>query len=142
MYITRRNRITVFENEMLSNLAKLRSCLLVVQRGEEGGLPYYLIARSVVVACRRTRIFNGLYTGIKESRGFENIWNWPAEMGELNGQQLPPPFTVLLQPPPPIQIAGNFAESEIGRWTNRKWHSVVHFHRFSTLEQDGEFGMK
>lgn len=37
MYITRRNRITVFENEMLSNLAKLRSCLLVVQRGEEGG---------------------------------------------------------------------------------------------------------
>lgn len=37
MYITRRNRITVFENEMLSNLAKLRSCLLVVQRGEERG---------------------------------------------------------------------------------------------------------
>lgn len=96
MYITRRNRITVFENEMLSNLAKLRSCLLVVQRGEEGGSRIIYIARSVVVACRRTRIFNGLYTGIKESRGFENIWNWPAEMGELNGQQLPPPFTVLL----------------------------------------------
>lgn len=40
-----------------------------------------------------------------------------------------------------IQIVGNFAESEIGRWTNRKWHSVVHFHPVS-LDSGMEFAMK
>lgn len=66
MYITRRNRITVFENEMLSNLAKLRSCLLVVQRGEEGGAP---VLSYCSVGCCRVPTYENFQRSIYRHKG-------------------------------------------------------------------------